>query len=100
MILCVKVRDQGSCGSCWAFGAVEAMTDRICISSQGKNNFHISAEDLVDCCSSCGFGCDGGYPESAWEYFMRTGLVTGGNWNSGEGCQPYSIQSCDHHVNG
>lgn len=95
-----EVRDQGSCGSCWAFGAVEAMTDRICIASQGKNNFHISAEDLVDCCSSCGFGCDGGYPESAWEYFMRTGLVTGGNWNSGEGCQPYSIQSCDHHVNG
>lgn len=95
-----EVRDQGSCGSCWAFGAVEAMTDRICISSQGQNMFHISAEDLVDCCSSCGFGCDGGFPESAWEYFRHTGLVTGGNYNSNQGCQPYSIASCDHHVNG
>ena len=81
----------------WAFGAVEAMTDRICIQSQGKANFHISAEDLVTCCSSCGYGCDGGFPESAWEYFAHTGLVTGGNYNSNQGCRPYSIASCEHH---
>lgn len=25
------IRDQGHCGSCWAFGAVEVLTDRFCI---------------------------------------------------------------------
>jgi cathepsin B len=95
-----EVRDQGACGSCWAFGAVEAMTDRICIASKGAQNFHISAEDLVDCCSECGFGCEGGYPQVAWEYFKSAGLVTGGNYNSKEGCEPYTIAACDHHVNG
>lgn len=95
-----EVRDQGSCGSCWAFGAVEAMSDRICINSKGSNNFHLSAEDMVSCCTSCGFGCEGGYPEAAWEYYKHTGVVTGGNYNSKDGCEPYSIPSCDHHVNG
>lgn len=95
-----EVRDQGACGSCWAFGAVEAMSDRICIKSAGKSNFHISAEDLTSCCRTCGNGCDGGFLEAAWSYYERTGLVTGGQYNSKQGCQPYLVPSCDHHVVG
>ena len=93
-----EVRDQGSCGSCWAFGASEAMTDRICIHSDGALRPHISAEDLLTCCYECGFGCNGGYPESAWQYFEDTGIVSGGSWNSHKGCQPYQIPACQHHV--
>ncbi|XP_005107685.1 cathepsin B [Aplysia californica] len=95
-----EVRDQGDCGSCWAFGAVEAMTDRLCIKSNAKSQFHFAAEDLMTCCRSCGNGCDGGFPAEAWMYYQRDGIVSGGPYNSSQGCQPYMIPACDHHVQG
>jgi len=95
-----EIRDQGSCGSCWAFGAVEAMSDRVCIHSDGKVNFHFSAEDLVSCCHTCGFGCNGGFPGAAWSYWVRKGIVSGGEYGSKQGCVAYEIAPCEHHVNG
>ena len=47
-----------------AFGAVEAFSDRFCV--KYSETVHISAEDLNSCCSECGGGCDGGFPEEAW----------------------------------
>ncbi|XP_033726551.1 cathepsin B-like [Pecten maximus] len=95
-----EIRDQGDCGSCWAFGAVEAFSDRICIHSNGTENAHISAEDLLSCCYTCGMGCDGGFLGAAWSYFKRVGVVSGGQYGSHQGCRPYSIEPCEHHVPG
>jgi cathepsin B len=96
-----EVRDQGTCGSCWAVAAAGAMTDRICIQSNGDVQDRLSEEDLLSCCGfTCGNGCNGGYPSSAWGYFKRTGLVTGGTYGSGDGCYPYEIAPCSHHVDG
>ncbi|XP_005373887.1 PREDICTED: cathepsin B [Chinchilla lanigera] len=96
-----EIRDQGSCGSCWAFGAVGAMSDRVCIHTNGHVNVELSAEDLLSCCGPmCGEGCNGGYPSEAWEYWTKKGLVSGGLYDSHVGCRPYSIPPCEHHVNG
>lgn len=83
------IRDQGHCGSCWAFGAVEVLTDRFCIA--GHENVTLSTNDLLSCCGfECGDGCDGGWPERAWEYFERSGVVS-------EQCDPYfDTKPCKH----
>lgn len=72
------------CLSPQAFGAVEAMSDRVCIASKGKNKVHLSAEDMLTCCAECGDGCNGGELEPAWNYWVENGLVSGGNYNSNE----------------
>jgi len=91
-----EIRDQATCGSCWAVSSAEVATDRHCISSNGHNTPEISGEDLLECCISCGFGCEGGYPIKAMQYWQNTGIVTGGNFGSNLGCAPYEIAPCSH----
>jgi len=83
------IRDQAWCGSCWAFGAVSSISDRICISK--GHDVILSSEDML-ACSGAG-GCNGGSPYSAYHYWISTGVVT-------EECSPYSFKSCDHHIPG
>ncbi|CAD5212124.1 unnamed protein product [Bursaphelenchus xylophilus] len=88
------IRDQANCGSCWAFGAVEAISDRICIHSKGARQVNVSAEDLLSCCGTCGYGCEGGYPYMAWTHYWWTGIVSGGDYGTHDGCRTYSIKPC------
>ncbi|KPM09921.1 cathepsin B-like protein 2 [Sarcoptes scabiei] len=94
------IRDQGSCGSCWAFGAAEAISDRVCIASNAKFNTLLSAEDILSCCDFCGDGCHGGFPSAAWMYFVKLGVVTGGLYGDKRTCQPYYFPPCEHHMAG
>jgi cathepsin B len=94
------IRDQANCGSCWAVAAAEVATDRICIHSNGASNPDISAENLMACCSTCGQGCNGGYPIKAMQYWESSGIVTGGDYGSSDGCQPYQIKPCGESCQG
>jgi len=76
------IKDQGQCGSCWAFGAVETLEDRVCISTDGKITADLSEQNMVSC-DYVGFGCSGGWPLSAFGYLSIMGVPT-------EDCQPYT----------
>ena len=79
------IRDQQQCGSCWAFAASEAFSDRICIQTGGKTNVIISPQDLVSCDKS-NYACDGGYLNLAWQYLEKTGAGV-------DACEPYTSGS-------
>ena len=71
---CVNpILDQGQCGSCWAFGATEALSDRICIASNAAQKPVLSPQYLVDCDTN-NYGCNGGYLDLAWRFMMTTGV--------------------------
>jgi len=82
------VRNQGDCGSCWAFGCAEALSDRFCIDSKGAIVVTLAPLDIV-ACDKADSGCEGGELASAWDFTMKTGIVD-------EGCAPYndSIPTC------
>ena len=68
------VRDQGQCGSCWAF-ATTANAESVWALSSGQL-VDLSEEFLVDCASGLGYfnmGCNGGNPDSAFKYMINNG---------------------------
>jgi len=92
-----RVLDQGKCGSCWAFGATESLSDRFCIASQSKINVELSPQSLVSCDWEGNFGCDGGIPQLAWEYMEYAGVLTLScfPYTSGSGHTPKCPSKCN-----
>lgn len=64
------VKDQGDCGSCYTFAAVAVLEFHAGVS--------ISEQKLMDCSSSTNgpsYGCDGGWPETLFEYAQLSPVV-------------------------
>ncbi len=94
-------KDQGNCGSCWAFGALGAMEAAINI-AKGDPDFdcNLSEQYVLSCLSAAG-SCGGGWMSEAIEYIESTAPGSSGNGINGcplESCLPYQAKDnipCD-----
>ncbi|VDM75703.1 unnamed protein product, partial [Strongylus vulgaris] len=76
------IRDQANCGSCWAVSTASAMSDRLCIHSNGERQDLLSATDILTCCVLCGSGCNKGSTLRAYAWLAKVGACTGGPYGT------------------
>ena len=75
------IKDQGYCGSCWAFSVVSAI-ESYAVLANGGNVPNLSEQNLVDCAYGMD-GCEGGNNDYAWNYLIKSqagGIATKANY--------------------
>merc|ERR1712070_93568 len=76
------IKDQGQCGSCWAFSTV-ANIEGVGAVETGKL-LSLSEQQLVDC-DTADSGCNGGLPSNAFQFMIDQGMGL-----EGESAYPYT----------
>jgi len=68
------VKNQGQCGSCWAFSSTGALEGQH--SRQAGELVSLSESNLVDCTAKYGNGgCNGGWQDNAYKYIVDVGGI-------------------------
>jgi C1A family cysteine protease len=66
------IKNQGSCGSCWAFSATESIESEAFLS--GKYSLEVLAPQQIVSCDKKSSGCNGGDPATAFTYIKANGM--------------------------
>ncbi|KAJ5076058.1 cysteine proteinase [Anaeramoeba ignava] len=66
------VKDQGQCGSCWAFSVTGTIEGCVVAQEKGGELISLSEQEIVDCDDGSG-GCNGGSQSQAMEWVIKNG---------------------------
>lgn len=69
------MKNQQSCGSCWAFATTSVLEKRYCYRTTGRMNVPLSPQYTVSC-DPYNQACRGGNPASAFRFLAERGTVT------------------------
>ncbi|KAL9249373.1 Senescence-specific cysteine protease SAG39-like protein [Drosera capensis] len=69
------IKNQGTCGSCWAFASV-ATIESLCEITTG-NLISLSEQEILDCdVNGEDHGCNGGFADGAYQFVINNGGLT------------------------
>jgi len=67
-------RNQGSCGSCYAFSSMGMLESRLRVQTNNTLQVQLSPQDVVSC-SQLSQGCDGGFPFLVAGKYAKVGTL-------------------------
>ena len=83
---CSPIKNQGACGSCWAFSATETVESAVSIFNGVQPVLVLSPQQLVSCTQSYGnYGCGGGWYYNAWNYLQTNAQETEADYPYSDG---------------
>lgn len=98
-LLIGNVRNQGNCGSCYAFASTSALADRLSIATDGVKKLLLSPQDIINCGEIVIKNCfDNSSNRDAINQLIEDGIIEDADWYILDGCGGGLLNSVNNYL--